>query len=254
MLKQITTGLLAASLFVASCSKSDSGPQLDKNYTVNGIHDVTLGSGGSYLPLEVTLKADGEQENVKLVMSGLPAGMEAKIEPANGIPSFSSALTLSKTATIAAGTYAVQLVGTSASGVRTYDFNITVPAFNGFTFDGNQYIMDNFLRSTSATFPYVAVYSNLGGGNYVYVVFKDGFFPTASGNYKVVGPDDRDDNDEVAIYVVGGFGNYTSTGTDNKMASINLVNNKFTVTTPEVEVTMVGSTATKKVSVTATEQ
>ena len=130
--------LLAACFFV-SCSKSETfipNPPLN-TFTISGVHDVTMDSSGSaVLALAVAAATGDTQQSVSVWLSGVPRGINVTIMPYNRITDFTTSITFSYDGvydTAAPGTYPIKVFGASASDTETYDFNLTVPPFNGFT-------------------------------------------------------------------------------------------------------------------------
>ena len=90
---------------------------------VSGVHDIVVGNvyGDS-----MSLNIGGIEENVNLAVTGLPQGVLTSINPASGVPEFTSFLRFTNMSAVP-GTYACQLVfsGTE-SGKKTYDFSAVV--------------------------------------------------------------------------------------------------------------------------------
>jgi hypothetical protein len=167
-MKKFLFALVLAPVLFASCSKSDSP---GNEFIINGIHDINMGTvGGNILALSVA-QTSGTQQPVTITVTGLPAGMSADIQPASGTPAFASAITFSRTGNVVAGTYPIQIVGTSSSYTKSYDLNVVVPALNGFMIDGKTYGAANMTHRTVGSSPYY--YSNIvvtstdnGGGTF----------------------------------------------------------------------------------------
>lgn len=94
-------------------------------YVVNGVHDVTLMDDSETLDLLFQYLGP-VQENVSLDVTGLPQGVIKTISVTEGVPTFSTQVTLSDMSAIP-GTYPCQIVceGTE-TGNKTYDFNVWV--------------------------------------------------------------------------------------------------------------------------------
>lgn len=118
----------------AACKKGDNiytSPNTPP-YHIDGIKDLSFqkynsggGSNSRYLDLYITYE-NSEQEQVKLSVEGLPAGMSASFSDSVGYPSFSSRLYLIDTATVA-GNYSARLVATgTTTGRKEFAININV--------------------------------------------------------------------------------------------------------------------------------
>ena len=55
----------------------------------------------------------GTSQNVALTVSGAPNGVSASLNPSSGTPSFSSILSITTTASVASGQYALTITGTA---------------------------------------------------------------------------------------------------------------------------------------------
>src|SRR5436305_454553 len=118
--------LLLAAFITSSCNKTENTSA--NQFTINGIHDVTLGSTNP-TPLSFTVAlSKGAQEQVTISVSGVPSGINVVIDPVNGTPAFGGFINFSWDGTAAAGTYPIKVTGTSASYTKSYDLNLIVPS------------------------------------------------------------------------------------------------------------------------------
>jgi hypothetical protein len=62
---------------------------------------------------------------VTLALSGAPAGATAAVAPTSVVPGNSATVSVTNSATVAAGDYTMTLTGTSGSIVKTFDFDLT---------------------------------------------------------------------------------------------------------------------------------
>ncbi len=119
-------------MLMAACSKKDNKhttPAAETSFIANGVTDVTIErTGTAALGVLVELKGT-VQENVKVSVTGLPAGITCDINPASGTPTFTSMLTF-KASNMAIGSYPTKIVLTGNSGAtKSYDCNIKVVQF-----------------------------------------------------------------------------------------------------------------------------
>ncbi|SDG55619.1 Zn-dependent amino-or carboxypeptidase, M28 family [Lentzea fradiae] len=101
---------------------------------------VTPSSGsvaaGSAVSASVgTQTVSGDPQTVQLAASGLPSGATASFSPASVTTGGSSTLTISTTASVAAGTYPVTVTATG-TGTRTATYTLTVTGGGGGTCSG----------------------------------------------------------------------------------------------------------------------
>ncbi len=128
--------LLLSAAFYAGCNRDDETivvvPATDTafNFRVNGITDVSLFPGqsaGSYLYVELI---SGEQETVRLALTGVPSGVDLQMDPVSGIPSFASELYFNASPSAVPGTYPLTLTATSETkGAKTFRFNLIIKEF-----------------------------------------------------------------------------------------------------------------------------
>lgn len=146
-----TLAIIAAStMMLFSCSSNNNNNNVGL-MKVNGVHDIVVGNvyGDS-----MSLNIDGLEENVTLAVTGLPQGVLTSINPASGIPEFTSFLRFTNMSAVP-GTYDCQLVcsGTE-SGKKTYDFTAVVkgPLVCGLLtpYSGTSNCNANFSESISA--------------------------------------------------------------------------------------------------------
>jgi hypothetical protein len=126
------TSLLASALLTGSCNRDDEDTIIVANDTtysfrVDGLRDMRISAGsGLNLTLPVVHES-GTQQTVRLSITGVPNNVGAIIEPATGVPNFSSSLQLRSNIGATRGTYPLQLTATPESGpARTYRFNLVV--------------------------------------------------------------------------------------------------------------------------------
>lgn len=148
----------------ASCDKSMKQPL---NYSVSddaaasGFYDIYIPDTGAYtLPALVKFLSGYPQDSVKLVISGLPAGVTVSPDTFSAIPTYTENFVFS-TKHMAQGTYPVTLTAytpTQASP-RAYNFNIVVvPAnaaalFAGSLSDSNACTARNYKFSATGSIP-----------------------------------------------------------------------------------------------------
>jgi hypothetical protein len=257
-LKKILFALLLAPLFFTACKKSeDGGPE----YNITGIKDVNFtASGGNVLTLSVT-QTSGTAEEMAIVITGLPAGVTADIQPSSGIPPFSSVVTFFQSGSPATGTYPIKisLAGkASMANVKTYDLNVVVSALNGFVFDGMSYTRSSIMHATNNFPPYVSatmLISSFDHGSATVQASISEPWPSADGTYS---------------YHIGGSAtnamhliysnNATSATYDTqnltdttKMATLKIAGGKFALTVNEATLENFAGTVSKTLMVNASE-
>jgi hypothetical protein len=167
--KKIALLLIAAAAF-SSCSKKDdptpttpptttpptTKPTPTPGFTIDGVHDVKLeeSATSNVLALAIT-RINSNQAPVALSVSGLPTGVTAKFDQTNGTPSFNSMLTFSYDYTGTGGSYPVKVIGTSDSGKKEYNLNLTVPSTpsNGWIMGTSTVTTATFSRDSSFFMP-----------------------------------------------------------------------------------------------------
>lgn len=180
--------LITLSLYVvlfASCTKnSDNG---GPDFAIDGIGDVSMDPTimTKILPLVVSRPpGSSNQETVSLSVSGLPSGASATFEPASGIPSFATALTFNYNFDYTEeGTHQINIVGTSASGTKTYPMRLIIPEYNGWTVDGVHYTTGNVEKYSSQ----ISFHSAQNQGLWIMFEMPAGTnLPTTTTTYKLV--------------------------------------------------------------------
>jgi len=243
-MKKLFFALLLTPVLFASCKKSD-GPS--NEFIINGIHDVNLGTAGGNILAVAVAQTSGTQEPVTITVTGLPAGLSADVQPASGTPAFGAAITFSRTANTAGGTYPIHIVGTSASYTKSYDLNIVVPQLNGFMADGKAY-GGSMSHPTGGFPPYV--YSDIvitstdnGSGYFDASISED--FPATDGTYtyKIGG---RSNNSMNLNFSGNSSTTYFNNQDDSTLtATLTISGGKFSLTIPSIKLyAMSGGTST----------
>ncbi len=212
-MKRILTLLLFPAILCA-CKKSDSVSSTEQsgNFTITGVRDVDLSvtSDGSYsFPVTVT-PTSGTRDTVTL--SGeLPGGIYASFKPQTGITPFNAVVTISTDFTPAGGTYLGRIKGVGHSGTRSYELNVTVPAFRGWKLGPVIYQKVSLQKDgdTTKQYPNIKVY---GPGSQVLVLTfaKNAKLPTQTGTYKIGADGNTTDNIQIAMTDSAHF--YRATG------------------------------------------
>ena len=129
-MKKISLVVVLLVLIITGCTKKYYyGSEGNDNppYIVQGINDFSINedSGPSVMGLSIMYQ-NSDQENVKVSLENVPAGLFTIIERPSGIPSFSSFIQFTDSSATP-GTYTVNLVVTGAkSGKKSFPFTITV--------------------------------------------------------------------------------------------------------------------------------
>jgi hypothetical protein len=184
---------LFAACFFVSCSKSETkfipGPPSNSFAFRGSVHDLTMDTTGSVaLMLAVEAVTGDSQQSVSIYgISGLPRGIATTIKPYNGITDFNLSVIIRYDGvydTSVAGTYPCKVIGTSGSDTATYDFNLTIPPYNGFSLN-SAYLRTASMSHTANTVTIkTQVYSGRLIGN------NPAGWPTVDGTYTyVVGAD-----------------------------------------------------------------
>lgn len=166
-MKRIYTWLLALSALaaVSSCNKKETDPP--GTYAVNGVHDISMYTGGSYdLPVALQF-ISGTQGPVDMSITGLPAGVTASFSVASGVPTFQTIIHFEAGNTAVAGTYPIKIVSTSSvMSSKTIDARLIIagdcaPMLYGIyhcTAPGTSYI-DTVIASGTAS---RVIFKNMG--------------------------------------------------------------------------------------------
>ena len=149
-MKKLYVILFAASLFVASCTKSNSSnttvlPMPVAAYSVSGIQDIVMSSSNYYTSVAVSAPItftynDSSEQKLSVAISGFPGFIkygtsystptvfhEYFTGPWSGIPTFTIPLQLyfNDALTYVAGTYPIVVTCTNESGsVKTFNMNL----------------------------------------------------------------------------------------------------------------------------------
>ena len=125
-----------AALALAACTKKTTNTTImlepKPAYIVSGVHDVSVTNGNIYSNVTMQISVlynDSDQYAVNLSLSALPTGIAMDTTwSTNGIPSYSTLLTLYDTTAVGAtpGNYPMTLTATSIYGKKTYPFNLRV--------------------------------------------------------------------------------------------------------------------------------
>lgn len=122
------TTLLVIAVGFSACKKEQPSTNNEPktNFTINGVSNLTIPANFSDSLFLNILHVGGDQENVKLTLTGLPDKVTHKFSADAGTPTFSSRLIITGDyATI--GTYPLKLTATSTSGVvKNVDFDLIV--------------------------------------------------------------------------------------------------------------------------------
>ncbi len=170
-----------------SCAKSDPDPPPlpdppRSTFTISGVHDVLIDTSGlGILALTVADVSGDSQQSVSIWMEGIPRGIGTTSRTSlSGTTDFNTSIGFTYDGvydTVAAGTYPIKLTGASASDTVSYNFNLTIPPFNGFRLNLA------FMRtaSMSHTANTVTIRSQIYGGTLV--GDNPVPWPTADGTY-----------------------------------------------------------------------
>lgn len=124
MKKSITLLLLV--LVALSGCKKDKVEDNSMQYTINGLSDITYKYTKQSIPVEIKYTS-GNQEPVKLSVTGMPTGLGYTLSSSAGTPTFGAVLELTTTGILAKGTYPLKFTSTTNSGkVKSIDFKIIV--------------------------------------------------------------------------------------------------------------------------------
>lgn len=129
-MKKLSLVLALLVLIIAGCTKKyyyGSDGANNPAFIVQGISDFEINE--VTFPVSISLSViynSGEQENVRLSIENLPAGLYADMPLKSGIPSYSSFVTFTDSNAVP-GTYTVNLVATGAiSGRKVFPFTVVV--------------------------------------------------------------------------------------------------------------------------------
>lgn len=231
MLRNVWLMLLLASLLFSACKKDDT-PAVD--YIINGVHDVRLNVSGTNTLAVALAQTIGTRETVTLSVAGLPSGVAVDISPETGVPAFASTLTFSTDGTTLPHTYPMQLVVSSSSTSKSYNFNLIVPTLSFWVADGTTFSGDSIIRSISGGQPNLYA-MDASGNNGVSFRFLNQF-PVANGTYNIVSNAASSNDVVIDVVLGGGTGVFRSTGAGNPRATITVNNGKLTIKIPEIQV------------------
>ena len=231
MIKNVLIILLIAPLLFASCMKEYQQKPI---FRIDGIRDVWFdATGGHILNLTIEQFLGDELEEVRLSVTGLPAGVNVTIDKPVGTPRFKTILTFSLSAIIPAGTYPIHIVGKSPSVTRNEDLNVVVPTLNGFIVDGLLYQITGMSDSTSGGSSVLTVISNVNGGAQLRAAVQ-GAFPAADGNYTYFLYPSLDPAKNMAISIssMSSQDSLTNTGSDNRTATLKVSSGSYSLSFP----------------------
>ena len=97
----------------------------------------TIAPGGSATSTVTVGLVSGTSQNVALTVSGVPKGASASLNPTSGTPAFSSVLSITTTASVASGQYALTITGTAGTTSHTTTFTLTIGQSPDFRIDVN---------------------------------------------------------------------------------------------------------------------
>lgn len=243
-MKKIALLLVAAAAF-SSCSKKDDPtpvtppttttptPSPVPGFTIDGIRDVKLEESATSNILSLVVnRINSNQAPVALSVSGLPAGVTAKFDPANGTPSFNTTVTFSYDYTGTGGTYPVKIIGNSDSGKKEYSFNMTVPATpsNGWVIGTSAKTASEFGRDSVFYNPYYgrSLDGSASDGSYIRFILRyDTPFPGKDMTYKLrYSPSQAD---EMNVFVSTPSATYNSIDADSNTVVLTYRNGKYAV-------------------------
>jgi hypothetical protein len=140
-------------LSLNACKKDDSkpAPAID-NVNISGLSDHTMNfTRNDTVGIDVHVTDPAQQPKVTLSIEGLPAGIGSSFSSSEGYPDFHSRLSFSLDSIVTPGTYPLKLTAAIAgqAQTKTFDFKLTVPAFNGIM------VNDSFIAVTGI----IGVYS-----------------------------------------------------------------------------------------------
>lgn len=127
-MKKLSLLIALVAVIFGGCTKNYYGDEFSNpSYRVDGITDFTVSENQPAYNMNLQVAyMNGEQENVKVSLEGLPTGLYANIVRPSGVPTFSSYITFYDSSA-APGTYNVKLVTTgSVSGRKTFPITVTV--------------------------------------------------------------------------------------------------------------------------------
>ena len=207
--------LLMMSVMVLACKKeSEEQPDGETgNFTITGVRDadLTMNSTASFaFPISVVPGA-GTPENVSLRMDDLPGGVFAGFTPSSGTPPFNAQVNIWNDFRGAGGTLPVKLVGTAASGIRSYKMNVTVDHYRGWKFGDSVYNQKELFKfaGTPTRYPYVRVLG--GGAGELTIAFSAGKgLPNATRSYKITSSSGV--TDDIQLTMIDGPVSYSATG------------------------------------------
>ncbi len=253
MIKKLLLVLLLAPLLFSACKKDDPVNPVASQFVIEGIDQVNLStSAGSKLDLSIS-SSSGAAEAVSLSVTGLPTGVNAVFSPVSGTPPFDASVTFSRTSTAIPGTYPIKVVGTSASFTKSYDLNLVVPEWNGWTVDGLAYRL--FGLSTNSIFgSSVLTALSYDHGTADINASITGAFPTADGTYTYDLFDGGDPARKMSVVFrpMSSSASYINTGTDNKTATMKVAGGKYSLSFPATAFS--DGTVTKSIAVSVSEQ
>lgn len=219
--------LCVCALFVSCAKTGEDTPASTANFSITGTRDIDLSTTSNALvtlPISV-IPTGSAKDTVLLSMENLPQGIGYTVSPLSGATPFNAALSLYTNFTGPGGKFPVTLKGVGHSGERSYTFNIDVPAYRGWVFDGMVYNQRGFERNTDTVKNYASIKVFGGGAGQLTVSFPKGkTFPIKTTVYNITaGALPTGDNiqisfyDNTKIYSATGMGAPTGTFTVDTM-------------------------------------
>ncbi|MBS1643633.1 MAG: hypothetical protein JST36_01215 [Bacteroidetes bacterium] len=207
-------------ILFSSCAKtSDPEPASTANFKITGVKDVDLSTTSNAsvtLPLSV-VPLGSAKDTVLLRMDGLPKGMGYTVSPLSGATPFNVQLSLFTDFSGIGGSFPVRLTGVGRSGEVSYTFNVTVPSYRGWVFDGILYKQTGFVRNNDSVKKYASIRVYGGGNGQLTISFPKGrSFPTKTSSYSITaGALDSSNNIQISFYddtqIYSATGNATGT-------------------------------------------
>lgn len=254
-MKKFLPLLAVTAALMAACNKDDEdktpAPVAEPEFVIDGIRDVRVDSsiGSNLLPISISRTATStKQEVVTLSTPDLPAGFSASFSPASGTPSFTSTVTFSYDYSGDGGTFPAKIVGTSASGAKTYTLNLTAPRLaNGWMLDGEMYSTSTTNTTTQSGVSYLNAYASPGNGRVTVRFPYMQALPTSTRTVKIV--NNPLAADEVALHVEDrNYITYNATGTGAPTGTFVVENGKYSFRCTNVEVANSNGAIKKRVT------
>lgn len=202
-------------------------------FAIDGVRDVKIDESATSNVLTLLVNRTGSrQEPVALSVTGLPKGITATFDPANGTPNYTSKLTFSYDYSGTGGTYPVKLIGTSDSGKKEYTFNIVLPTLpaNGWVIGTKNVNATSFGRDSTWYNPYYGRYfvANSADGRVTFNLRYDTQFPRTNATYTLVDPTPGGAQ-EMSIMMSSGTSMYSSVDGTGNTVSVTYSGGKYSV-------------------------